>query len=564
MTSSPTPPPESSAAGNVAPTIPLQDPAQLPQQITTAMHSITDRLDILIAGMGQMFQLPLQALAYQLPQQAQPQLQAIPNQPTQPPPPRPTAPTAPVASTPPPATPRATSTTSTQVDPPHTSHRRSRSTTHRRHKSTRRSRTRSHKRRRSPRSQHRQRGPTARSDHHPSKTTSRSVRLIPNPRGSTPYDAFSEKTKERHPLSRPHRRQHRDMDVRQWREEEQPEEPSESATPAQSTQDYQNRAEAAQEANYRKQILKAKEDGRRCRAPCELREKDLPQLQGLPPRSHIQWFQGIIQQKTENHKNNQPTGFKKFAFDPALVEHTAAILGEVGLLKKIKEEDIFIGKLHQSGGKRKTTKYWAIGIALPEPKKPRPTFKHKNAASNGNYTYTWCHSTTNTGAARILAENLVRPSNWSYDEDTPPTDFPSYGFFGFGNGGSWSMQKAMDIAGNNCYKGKINCLQWIISGCIRCDDDRAVYESGGNWDLQIGCAHHGVAHNKKSKYWTFNSNHANIRALLKLQEHFDVPLDDTPDPPPSSPSPQAKDGDEPPDYSASDDQQDKAKDSGTK
>ena len=235
MTSSPTPPPESSAAGNVAPTIPLQDPVQLPQQITTAMHSITDRLDILIAGMGQMFQLPLQALAYQLPQQAQPQLQAIPNQPTQPPPPQPTAPTAPVTSTPPPATPGATSTASTQVEPPHTSHRRSRSTTHRRHKSTRRSRTRSHRRRRSPRSQHRQRGPTARSDHHPSKTTSRSVRLIPNPRGSTPYDAFTEKTKERRPLSRPHRRQHRDMDVRNWREEEQPEEPSESATPAQST-----------------------------------------------------------------------------------------------------------------------------------------------------------------------------------------------------------------------------------------------------------------------------------------------------------------------------------------
>ena len=266
MTPSPTPPPESSAAGNVAPTIPLQDPVQLPQQITTAMHSITDRLDILIAGMGQMFQLPLQALAYQLPQQAQPQLQAIPNQPTQPPPPQPTAPTAPVASTPPPATPGATSTASTQVEPPHTSHRRSRSTTHRHHKSTRRSRTRSHRRRRSPRSQHRQRGPTARSDHHPSKTTSRSVRLIPNPRGPTPYDAFSEKTQERRPLSRPHRRQHRDMDVRNWREEEQPEEPSESATPAQSTQDYQNRAEAAQEANYRKQILKAKEDGRRCRA----------------------------------------------------------------------------------------------------------------------------------------------------------------------------------------------------------------------------------------------------------------------------------------------------------
>ena len=33
---------------------------------------------------------------------------------------------------------------------------------------------------------------------------------------------------------------------------------------------------AAQEENYRKQIRKAKRDRRRCRAPCELRESDLP------------------------------------------------------------------------------------------------------------------------------------------------------------------------------------------------------------------------------------------------------------------------------------------------
>ena len=239
LTPSPAPPPESSATGNVAPTIPLQDPVQLPQQLTTAMHSITDRLDILIAGMGQMFQLPLQALAYQHPQQVQPQLQAIPNQPAQPLPPQPAAPTAPITSTPPPATPGATSTASTQVElptHPHTPPRRSRSNTHRHHRSSRRSRSRSHRRRRSPRSQHRQRGPTARSEHHPSKTTSRSIRLIPNPRGPTPYDAFPEHAKERRPLSRPRRRQNKDMDVRRWREEEQPDEPSESATPAQSTQ----------------------------------------------------------------------------------------------------------------------------------------------------------------------------------------------------------------------------------------------------------------------------------------------------------------------------------------
>ena len=96
------------------------------------------------------------------------------------------------------------------------------------------------------------------------------------------------------------------------------------------------------------------------------------------------------------------------------------------------------------------------------------------------------------------------------------------------------MQKCMEIARNNCHKGKINCLQWLLSGYIRSDDDRTSMESGGNWDLQIGCANHGIAFNKKSKYWTFNSNHANIKALVKLQETFDVPRTQ-PDPPPSNP-----------------------------
>ena len=100
------------------------------------------------------------------------------------------------------------------------------------------------------------------------------------------------------------------------------------------------------------------------------------------------------------------------------MEHTAAILGEAGLFNQLEEPDIYIAKLHQSGGsKSKITKYWAIGVHLPEKKPPHPSFSHAGVARIGTYTYTLRHSTTNTGAAHILAEQLVRPSNWTYDED---------------------------------------------------------------------------------------------------------------------------------------------------
>ena len=86
-------------------------------------------------------------------------------------------------------------------------------------------------------------------------------------------------------------------------------------------------------------------------------------------------------------------------------------------------------------------------------------------------------------------------------------------------------------------------------------------ESGGNWDLQIGCANQCIAYNRKSKYWTFNSNHANIKALVKPQETFEVKRNTDPNPPSPSPGPSPRDADEeePPDYSASEEQDKKEK-----
>ena len=195
--------------------------------------------------------------------------------------------------------------------------------------------------------------------------------------------------------------------------------------------------------------------------------------------------------KTAENPSNQHEDVESFS--PAIVEHTPAILGEAGLFNQLQEKDIYVAKLHQSGGKAKTTKYGALGVHLPERNPPRSTFAHSNTSRVGTFTYLHMGEFHNqySRAAHILAEQLVRPSNWTYDRDAPPTDFPSYGFW------IWSVTKRMNIAGNNCYKGKINCLQWLISGSIRSDDDRTTMESGGNWDLQIGRANHGIAYNKK-------------------------------------------------------------------
>ena len=154
-----------------------------------------------------------------------------------------------------------------------------------------------------------------------------------------------------------------------------------------------------------------------------------------------------------------------------------------------------------------------------------PPFRSPRSQTDpAHYSYTWIHATHDGFISRILKEGIVRPSMWSFNDDPsmPAGDFPAYGFFGVGAVGGWHDPTVWTTLGNNSDIGKLNCLRWILAGTLDSNVQHKGTDSGGNWDLQRYAQSHGVAHGRRSRRWTFNSNNANIKYLITLQEGIDV------------------------------------------
>ena len=361
-------------------------------------------------------------------------------------------------------------------------YRRQHSISPRRHR--RRRSSRSSRRHHQPRHRSRSRGKHTHSSNHPS-----SVRLTPRPPSvaHTPPQG----------------------DLHSWRNLDQP---SVSATPTVPDHVSSSRHNADYEL-----CRKAKEDPRRCRLPGEL---DQPVALNEPNMTDVEWFEKEVLHRTWD--NNGPNGHL-FQFDKNLIYDMGMVLAKGGILPRLHRERISARRIRTSDSN--PTKYWALCVNLEGYFRLLPEFRGPHSPTDPpGYSYTWIHATHDGSVSRILKEGIVRPSMWSFNEDpsVPASDFPAYGFFGVGAVGGWNDSTAWTTLGNNCDIGKLNNLRWILAGTMESNVQHKKCTSGGNWDLQRYTQSHGVAHGTRSKHWTFNSNHTNIKYLITLQETLDV------------------------------------------
>ena len=372
-----------------------------------------------------------------------------------------------------PAAPRSPIARNYRRDRSQSSHR------HRRRRSSRSSRRHHHTRHRS----------RSRGKHSHTSTRPSSIRLTPRPPPT--------------PRSTPQN------DLHSWRDMDQP---SVSATPTVPDHVSSSRRNSDNEL-----CRKAVADPRRCRLPAEL---DQPVALDEPKMSDVEWFEKEVLHRTFD--SSGPFG-RLFEFDKNLIRDMGMVLAKGGILPRLHRERISARRIRTSD--TKPTKYWALCVNLEGYFRLHPEFRDPCSPTDPvGYSYTWIHATHDGSISRILKEGIVRPSMWSFNEDpsVPASDFPAYGFFGVGAVGGWHDTTAWTTLGNNCDIGKLNNLRWILAGTLDSNAPHKKCLSGGNWDLQRYTQSHGVAHGTRSKHWTFNSNHANIKYLITLQETLDV------------------------------------------
>ncbi len=148
-------------------------------------------------------------------------------------------------------------------------------------------------------------------------------------------------------------------------------------------------------------VQKAFADPTRTKAPCEIPAHEATTLTQTISKKEFMAFQRELQAR--NPKN------------PSIVtKNMASIFAQSGKMNIKQARDSYEFTIPNMT---------CYGLFVPTYFKPRPPF-----ADNDSNVYRIIHGTTNKGASAILAEELIRPGDFTMHQDPMQCGYPSYGF----------------------------------------------------------------------------------------------------------------------------------------
>ena len=110
-----------------------------------------------------------------------------------------------------------------------------------------------------------------------------------------------------------------------------------------------------------------------------------------------------------------------------------------------------------------------------------------------HYHYCWAHGTTRAGAAGILKDRLLQPNSWS-----SRSDFPSFGFFGYGAQGHLNEYNANELLRKLYRIGKGQQAAVILGECSG-NVAHARTDAGGVSEIQRLCRQRHMTEGKAVK-----------------------------------------------------------------
>ena len=242
------------------------------------------------------------------------------------------------------------------------------------------------------------------------------------------------------------------------------------------------------EADWKMSVEKAFSDITRTKAPCEIPEDLTCKLTSTVSKRQ---FESSV--KTIQTRN--PTVPRE------VVGNIATIFAQSGKLNIKQAEGSTTFEIPQSLGH---------GLFVPTYFRTKPPFQN-----NDSNVYHILHGTTNKGAALILAEELIRPGDFTIHKNLAKCGYPSYGFFSAGEVAAKTIPFSTNIRelSRKILKIGKGVLPVFICGIYMGRSPHINQLSGGNDEIQRLCGEHGAARGKE-KYLVARSEHTTVHGVV--------------------------------------------------
>ena len=150
------------------------------------------------------------------------------------------------------------------------------------------------------------------------------------------------------------------------------------------------------------------------------------------------------------------------------------------------------------------------GLFVPTDFKARPPFD-----GNDSNVYHIVHGTTTNGASTILAEELIRPGDFTIHKDYAKCQYPSYGFYSAGEiaAKTCPFSSSIEELSRKILKIGKGTLPVHIGGIYTGRHAHSNQQAGGNDEVQRLCGKVGVARGKE-KYTVARSEHTTVVGVI--------------------------------------------------
>ena len=242
------------------------------------------------------------------------------------------------------------------------------------------------------------------------------------------------------------------------------------------------------DADWKMSVEKAFNDLTRTKAPCEISADLTCKLTYTVSKRQFESFVKILQDRN-------PAAPKE------VVGNIATIFAQSGKMDMRQAEGSSTFEVPQSLG---------YGLFVPTYFKTKPPFQN-----NDSNVYHILHGTTNKGASLILAEELIRPGDFTIHKNPAKCGYPSYGYYSAGEVAAKTVPFSSNIKelSRKILKIGKGTLPVFIGGIYMGRNPHINQNSGGNDEIQRLCGEHGAARGKE-KYLVARSEHTTVHGVV--------------------------------------------------
>ena len=242
------------------------------------------------------------------------------------------------------------------------------------------------------------------------------------------------------------------------------------------------------EEDWKISVQKAFADPTRTKAPCEIPEANTIKLDSNISKRQYESFVRIL-------SNKNPTTPEE------AIGNMASIFAHSGKMTKAQAEGSYTFEVPNALG---------YGLFVPTYFRTKEPFQN-----NDSNVYHVLHGTTNKGASLILAEELIRPGDFTISRNMANCGYPSYGFYSAGEVAAKTVHFSSSIKELTRKILKIGkgTLPVFIGGIYMGRNQHINQLSGGNEEVQRLCGEHGAARGKE-KYLVARSEHTTVHGVV--------------------------------------------------